>query len=208
MHSYFDLALDKVGTSYFIESEKDEFLNYAQRLLLKEIVFGNNIHQNVPDNNTAFSSEAITALVSEQALTSSASGEIKYSDIDTAINGKVYHVSTVLRKDSSGSNRSCRYTEVNDYAAVLDNAFKEPTDKHPIYRNIGSALKIDPQTSAECTLTVIRLPKEMSLSGGQDSELLETTHEKLVYMALVQAGINLREAEFYQMIKQEEVSES
>jgi len=219
MHSFMDLVLDKVDSPYFEANEKDEFINFSQQNLFNGIVRGNgaqtpqgSIKENIgsidgPDN-VAFNSEAISAMVQELTIDSDSSGAISYTSINSSLptGTSFYHLSTVLRNDTDGKLRSCRYVEINDYAATLSNALKMPTDKDPIYRNIGSAIHADPKTAVSFTLTVYRTPKDVSAT--QDSELLVNTHEKIVYGALVHAGINLREAEFYQMIKQESTTEA
>lgn len=213
MHSYFDLALDKVGSPYFEESEKDEFLSFSQRLLFNGIIRGNGSSQGIQNvgtidtvDNSAFSSEAVSAMVEEVSLSSSLNGVISYSSINDIVATEFYHLSTVFRKDSSNKDRKCRYVEVNDYSSTLANSFKEPTDKFPIYRNISSGVHVDPKSKADFTLTVYRTPKD--IDSSQDSEMLESTHEKIIYNALVQAGINLREVDFYQMVKQESNTEA
>lgn len=217
MHSYFDLALDKAGSPYFEDTEKDEFLNFAERLLFNGIVRGGGqvatqgvISQNVGSidglENSSFSSEAISACVEEVTISSDSTGKITYAAINAIVPTEFYHLSTILRTGSDSADRSCRYVEINDYAATLSNALKVPTDKDPIYRNIGSAIHVDPKTAADFVLTVYRTPR--GISATQDSELLESTHEKIIYNALVQAGINLRESDFYQMVKQESTTEA
>lgn len=225
-HDFFDEIIDKVGSPYLTDDEKDLLFNRAQISVLEDLVYNRRIkdprdspmNQGNPSTgfeNTEFSAEAIKNLIVEipdGLLATSTGGRINYSSIETLFPKatKIYHISNLARKSSGGLMKSARYVRHNDYYSALGNVFKAPSDDHPIRRHFDSYIQIDPKVSGvDVEMTVIRFPEEMDLATSVGSELSEQVHNNIVFQALRYAGVSIRDMqEFWQPQVNEEQKEA
>lgn len=211
MHSLFKLIVDKVGSPYFTDSEIDEFLNAAQGSLLEDYVYNRNmkdkrmqlpLKEADPESgfeNVAFLNEYISNLVTEISVVTDAQGQIPYAAIDASLPTSMYNLVNIARKDDNDVFRNVRYWRHNDYWRLKDNTLKTFDDENPAHLKYDDYIQVLPVAEGtDIDLTVIRYPRDIKLdedtpANNQDSELSESSHDEIVYMALELAGISIRE---------------
>lgn len=213
--SYFDLLQDKFNSPYFTEAEKERFFNSAQIEFVNGIIFDEYFpSSSAGERGAMVSSTAESTVQGQEALetiteidvpvNTSATGVVSRSDVATALTAlsaptteymHVMSVSTATAANVSYSpERIVRFVRANDFIRFQQNEYKKATNSDPVYRVFSGGIKVNPVVNAEPLLiTLIRLPREVSISGGTDSELPEFTHQRIIAIAIELAGIASRD---------------
>lgn len=89
-----------------------------------------------------------------------------------------------------------KFVKHNDYLAFVRNYFKRGKAKKPIYTLRADGLKFDPvDASNTLTLTIIKHPKLLSLTGPINPELDDQAMYNIIMIALKFAGVSTRDEE-------------
>jgi hypothetical protein len=116
-HDHIDNLLDKAGTAYFTDGEKNQFLDLAVMEYTKGLV--NSLESD------AQSMEKIAPLVVKSAALVQSSGVITLSDLPTT----VYHVLRVYTVTNSYTVNIMSY---NEYSTAKDDPFHKPDATNPV----------------------------------------------------------------------------
>lgn len=169
-------------------------------------------------------SEDFSALIHEPlTLTPSATGRIQIDDIraflpqiNVRIDGEplldirqayIHKILSVRRWWSEKAKyRKCTHILHNEYPVVADDALRMPIEKYPIYRNFSGYLQVDPQSSNQCEVVVLREPAYMWLNPSvaghtQDPEVSDKLMIYVIFEALILAGVGVRDGQMYSMIQ-------
>lgn len=217
MHRRFDLIIDKTGNPYFTSNEKDSFLQRG------EIDAVNSFFGNPKDRYEAEQSDKdvgrIRSLIEEIETTSDYLGRILDTTVNDLLSTEVMYylniaVSGADNGCDTGSFNKSRFVRHNDFFAHQNNEFKKGTQEYPVHRYFNGYLKVTPSNEEKVYLTACRYPVKVTLDDPDDlgvagvnavsSELPDKFHDEVLMYALRSAGINIREAEFFQMINQEQ----
>ena len=217
MVTYFDTLQDKASSAYFSDAEKELFLNRAQIIFIEEMVNSDidgklNFYErgNVETRsieNTLGSTDALAPLIvtdmenidgSNTRLATSSSGNLTKDDIDAAIT-QSSSKSTGLMKvlafavdDGDTYFKPTKYVRQNDLYKFLQNDFLIPTSSSPIWTNHRENFKFYPKEVMNIVASAIRYPEPMVV-GTTGCELPDFTHDKIVSIALNEAGLGSRD---------------
>lgn len=204
MHELFDIVQDKFNEDYFVDDEKDVFLNHAQQLVVNEIIFGeyypNGVNLPVAIEINSINSELLSEIiVGDLPVSCNADGNLEKVAINSAIQseyGSDTSYAIILSIFSGGNatsinpNVAIGYIPHNNISAFRNNDFKKPSSSKPYYRHAGNTLIIEPSApNEELLVSLIRYPKKVSKLSGTDCELSYMIHEKVVAVALEYAGV-------------------
>jgi hypothetical protein len=201
MHDYFDLIQDKANEPYFLASEKDDFINRAQEKFVNNIVFRDILGKaDVPkgtqaiygNENDLMSNEILKTLITvDKGVDTDAGGsKLEY----TSIGSKLMHI---LGIRTSGSNsgditkgKTLRFIRHNDQGRFEENTFKKGTTSKPYYKIGDDGVYLYPITGTveNLLITFLNKPTDVALNGSA-CELPDYTHEKVLKIALSEAGI-------------------
>jgi hypothetical protein len=218
MHDFFDLMLDKYNAPGYIAVEKDDFINRAQEELVNSIVFGDYLtNKQSPRGQAALyeiedrvqSSEVIRPLIvaDQNSFFASATNSnlLSYNTLDTIADTdetgtKFLHILRIrVSATNSGdyaAGKFVKFLRHNDLGRFYENSYKAPTVNKPYYVVAGDGLRSHPATgkTEQVIVSIIRSPRNVSLSGAVDSELPVNTHKRIVAIALELAGVALADA--------------
>lgn len=214
-HRLFDLWFDKTGSPYYTSDEKDIFINRGLYSFI-------NKHFNESPSQlmerTIRDSDDLSELIVPVTTTTNVNGEIVYSDLSVAMNGReILHILNASRagtKDCKDIMRMARYVRHNDYLAQKDNPFKQPTDRWPIHLDFRDYIKFYPVGETNVEMVVLLVPLQASLDDSGDTgqrgpnavdlEISESVVTEVIYLALKHAGVSVREVDFYQLAASQE----
>lgn len=199
-HAYFDLLLDKTGSSYFTDAEKDSFLTQASIEFVKrhlpsaenqglnfdiDQINYNNIYTLIySTGSTSMSTSGVVTVAAMQALLNTASGSTE----------PFMGIGAVSWTKSS-ITYPVKYTKQNNWFSYLRNSFKAGAT-NPRYRFDKTNITFYPiDTTATISFVLLKQPKATSLSGGVTIELPEHTHKSIVELAASLAATSLRDGE-------------
>ncbi len=188
-HDWFDLLQDKFNAPYFIDTEKDQFINRAQVELVNDVVYRQLFPSVRGDERGPVTLSSIESSISGTeilqplieidkavATGSTSDSQIDTGDINAAIGGVSMHV---LSLESNGSTftagRFVRFVRHNDYIRLKQNQFRAPSDRNPVYRIMSDGIAVEGGTTLSSAenfkVTVLRYPAPVSItiySDGQD----------------------------------------
>ena len=216
MHQWIDIIVDKVGSPYFTDNEKDLAIQRA------EIKFVNGFFNRLIDThnaeNTSVDEDMIYPLIEAVEVDSNPKGSIKFSDINTAIDtlkndGNTYKFMYILRVEqgalncaTTGAYYPSRFVRHNDRGRLEANYFKMSTSTDPSHSYLSDSLSVYPKDrNSSARITVVRYPLKVYKAQSQEevsvnSEMPDLTHNAILYSALEYLGIAIRENDFYQMV--------
>jgi hypothetical protein len=197
MVDYFDLLQDKYGSPYFTTAEKERWLIQAEWDLIAQFLPKDGGEINVELNaNTWMVFNPISYPLTANM---NGSGAITKTTLESALAVALGFTSKIIRPlaitwTSGVVTKPVKFTRFNNWATFLRNVFKVPTEDFPRYYENASSYIISPiDTGATITVTVLRAPRPMSVSGGFTSELSEVFHNDIVSRALELAGVGSRD---------------
>ena len=215
LHSFFDLISDKVGSPYFTSSQKDTFFQQAVTHFINQ--YFKNPSSHVMED-THIDLEDVHTLVTQVNTRTDVNGNVNFSDINSSLpDGKEWMYFLACGRGSSleckGEKYKSRWVRHNDYYVQKRNAFKKPEVTKPIHRYFNDYLKFEPKGETSVEIVILMRPNEVTLDDPNDSyqrgpnavdlDLPDKVFNEIVYLALTQAGINLRENEFYAAVERE-----
>jgi hypothetical protein len=231
----FDLICDKVGSDYFSESEKEDFINRAQYSVIDMLLFPQRRNQEKKDKDSfeyAYQNSMVQGLSQlhvnlSTAITNSTS--VTFSAIASAIVGdfevasQPYRIiNVILPNDEVGAlpEWSAKFTATRSGSnSIYKNLrFGKNTDvryaTYTIEQTVGDADDRSIVWSAPITtndtigLELIRTPVPFDISTSQTCEVDAIWHNEILFRALQLAGIAIREGEFYEMVNIEQTKEA
>lgn len=214
-HKIFDLWVDKTASPYFTSDEKDIFLN-------RGIVEFINDHFDTKNPHRAEASirdvEELTELIEfVENIRTNAEGKLFTTEIQSALDGREYDYLLSASRASSvecgGEQRKSRFVRHNDWLSQKDNTYKKPTEKYPTHRIFNKYLQFNPVGEASIELVVLKKHLEVTLDDSSntgargtnavDIELSDSQANRIIFLALREAGVSIREREFYDMVTNE-----
>lgn len=220
LHRVFDLWIDKTSSPYFTSNEKDLFINNAVREWLNKY-FNPNTSSHQLEKFQYDLSDVEELVPMPITLDSTSNGLVTRKSIEANLNeGRSYsyilRVGRAKSKECGGQFKKVRWVSHNDYLAQQDNSFKKATEDYPIYTIYKDGLVVEPKAEVKVEITVLLQPLKVSLddsdntfergSNAVDLDVSEKCFNEIVYLALKQAGISIRETEFYQITGNESIS--
>lgn len=214
-HTLFDLWFDKTGSPYYTSDEKDLFIKQGVYHFINKHFNEGKTHV---AERTIRDVEDLDELIYPFSARTDSQGRLYDSVSETALNGReimyVLNASRASSTECGGEQLKARYVRHNDYLSQVTNSYKKPTEKYPIHRIFNGYTKFDPSGEANVAMTVLVKPLSPTLDdptnssvrglNAVDIELPEEVTNELVYLALRQAGVSVREIDFYQMVSGEE----
>lgn len=215
LHSYFDLWVDKTGSPYFTSSQKDQFLQRAA------VQFVNQYLKNPSSHileDTHVDTEDVHTLIERVEITSQDNGRINFSDLNDALptDKEWMYFLAVGRgadKDCGNVKYKSRWMKHNNKYAQNRNDFKKPEAEYPVHEYYSEFMELRPSGANSTEITVLVYPNKITLDDPDDTfergpnavdlDLPDKVFNEIVYLALSQAGINMREQEFYAAVERE-----
>ena len=210
MHQWIDIIVDKVGSPYFTDNEKDLAIQRA------EIKFVNGFFNRLIDTynaeNTSVDEDMIYPLIEAVEVDSdpTRNGYILFSDINDALTTDFMYILRVEQGASNcattGAYYPSRFVRHNDRGRLEANYFKMSTSTDPSHSYLSDSLSVYPKDrNSSARITVVRYPLKVYKAQSQEevsvnSELPDLTHNAILYSALEYLGIAIRENDFYQMV--------
>lgn len=201
IHDFFDVVQDHYNEPYFLDGEKDSFINRAQEQFVNNIIFrdilGEKDNPKGPQaiygaEDSIFSNEILSPLITvDKSISSNASGsKVLYTDISA----NLMHVFFLRASSSNTGNitntKKLRFIRFNDEGAFEDNTFKKGSTSKPYYKIGSDGIYLYPVTGATelMNITYIDKPTDVEL-GVQECIMPSYTHKKIVTLALGIAGV-------------------
>lgn len=212
VHKVFDLWVDKVQSPYFTSDEKDTFIQRGLYNLINKYFMEAPTHMM---ERTMRDVEDFSELIVELDAKTDATGRLTDAVTQTALSGRsiMYVLNASLSSDCGDSYAKARFMRHNDYYAQFNNSFKKPEVGYPVYRFFNGYTKFDPEGVNDIKMAAIIEPELPTLDdptssgnrGGSavDVEVSQNLFNELVYLSLTEAGVAMREGDFYQMVSQE-----
>ena len=215
LQSFFDLWLDKVGSPYFTSGQKDQFLQRAVVQFVNQYLKHPSTHML---EDTHVDTEDVHTLIHTAEVVANADGIVSFSDVNAALpTGKEWMyfmaVGRGTAKDCGGEKFKSRWVKHNNYFAQKRNTFKKPAPEYPIHRYFSDHIKLEPSGQVSTDIVVLVYPNKVTLDDPNDTfvrgtnaidlDLPDKVFNEIVYLALTQAGVNLREQEFYAAVERE-----
>lgn len=206
MANWFDILQDKHGSAYFTTYEKNLFLNRAQIELVNELLpYDIRKSDTVNLEISQDSISKISPLIYELPyLNMSSSGIITKAAVNTALDamtsGAIMWRPLAIGFEYGALKLPIKYTRHNDKWEFEKNFFKKPSLNNPKVRETYNAYLFSPiYPGAKIFFTILKYPSEVDISGPTDSELPDSTHNRLVAIALEFAGFGSRDVLMSQM---------
>lgn len=216
LHQVFDLWIDKVGAPYFTSGQKDMFLRKASIQFVNKFFKNPSLHT---QEETYIDTEDLHPLIYNVPLRTNTSGEVFYTDINNNLpKNWMYMLAVYAKGDEMCGDEMfrSRWMRHNSFAIQSGNSFKKPEYNHPVHRYYSNKIKFSPSEERVVSFTVIVYPNEVSLddptnsgvrgTNAVDLDLPERVFDEVVYLALTQSGVNMREQDFYAMTGREAIN--
>lgn len=215
LHSYFDLWVDKTGSPYFTSEQKDQFLQRAAVHFVNQYLKNPSSHVL---EDTHVDTEDVHTLIQTVEITSQADGRVNFSDLNAALpTGKEWMyflaVGRGTAKDCGNTLFKSRWMKHNNKFAQSRNTFKRPEPEYPVHEYYSDHMLFKPAGANSTEITVLVYPNKITLDDPMDTfqrganavdlDLPDKVFNEIVYLALSQAGINMREQEFYAAVERE-----
>lgn len=201
MHGYFDLLIDKVGTSYFTAAEKDNFINAAHTEYIKGVLPSNEGGVLNVEFSQLVASNIHPLFYETAALNMGAGATITKSAVQSALNIAssstdplmyVLNVSWTKGADTY----PVRYTRHNEWYEFGANRFKRGSETQPRYKFDATTFTFSPlDQAASIKFTLLKTPRKVQLFPAISSEMPDDTHKAIVEIAVKLAVFALREGQ-------------
>lgn len=197
MHEYMDLLLDKAGTSYFIDEERDRFINMAQLEYVKRALPSSEGGVVNVEYNQLVANNLLPLMYQTGALAMNGSGVITKTAAQTALNTVtdseepfIYVLNVSLT--SEGVTYPVRYTRHNDWYEFENNHFKRASSTSPRYKYDAVNFTFAPANpAASVYFTFLKHPQDVNRNQAIDCEMPEHTHKTIVELAANLAMVSL-----------------
>jgi hypothetical protein len=206
MLDWFDLLQDKYGSPYYTDDQKLQFLSRAQYEYLKPILKDNEGGQLTFENDQNIASNVWPLIFELGPYTMDTNGRVLRSAVVSSLVSASGHATADILRVASveflkgGKRYPCKFMRHNDKAAFEENYFKKPSESNPKYMIESAIFKFRPVDSYPAIyITVLKTPRDLSLSPVVNSELPIDTHNEIVAYALQFAGVGSRDEMLLQM---------
>lgn len=216
-HRLFNLWIDKTSSPFFSSDDIDSFLNQAIKEFINDHFDGKSPHR--AEATIRDVEELRELMVPVSGIRTDTVGKITDTVINTAItpsNRKFDYIlsaSKASSKECGGQQRKSRFVRHNDWLAQKDNSYKMPTEEYPTHRLFRDFIQFNPATESNVEFVVLMKhvivtlddPNNTGSPGGShvDIEFSDTNSNRIVFLALRQAGVSLREREFVELVTNE-----
>jgi hypothetical protein len=192
LHKDFDLLQDKTGSAYVEPAEKDRFFLLAQQQLLSEWTA---LRQDPSQNpeKTRKLSELLQPLFRPIAPFTWNGGLVTYASLENALGRQIRHLEEVSRDEVP-----CAHVRNSQWRLLRRMPLKNPTARHPLFRQHSGALEVLPTGPAQLSFTALLEPLVPRL-GVQDVELHHAARLDLLVRALLLSGVPLRDQELMKL---------
>ena len=210
IYKRFIYIVDKFGDPSFTDVEFSTHWNNAQDLVFLETF--NSSRQRGQDGKLQYAFEMSEtdadkwrSLVKPLTINTDNTGKLTLADIETALGDrKVFHLSA---KQFGG--KMAVYVRHNDYSRWLENGFLKFNATAPWVRIFDDHYQFYPQQQGEATLACVLYPRPVVLdfeqpSNNVDVDLTWSAAMDVLFKTCQMAGIQIREAQFYEMTKDQE----
>tara|TARA_R100000742_G_C4237188_1_gene57570 strand:- start:155 stop:775 length:621 start_codon:yes stop_codon:yes gene_type:complete len=188
-YAHIDNLLDKTGTAYFIDTEKNQFLDLAVLEYTKGLI-------NTLESD-AQSMEKIAPLIVKSQSLAQSSGVITLP-VDTAAAGDVpelFSVYHILRAYTAINNYSINIMSYNEYNAVKNNPFNKPDTKNPIGLLRAGSMDIIGNTE-NVYLEYIKIPENTHTAGENLGGYGVNSGEEIVNIAVRKMMLSLEDPRY------------
>ena len=215
LHEIFDLWLDKVDAPYFTSNQRDKFLQRASIQFLNQY-FKNPSSHVLEDTHVDL--EDVHSLVYPVRLISDEQGRVNFTDINGGLpTGKewMYFLNAARGKtaDCKDAVTASRWVRHNEFYTQQRNDLVKAESEYPIHRYFSDYMQFNPSGRVAVEVTVLMKPNALTLDDPNDTrtrganavdlDLPDKVFNEIVYLALIQAGVNMREQEFYASAERE-----
>lgn len=214
MLDWFDIIQDKSDSPFFNEAEKLQFLNRAQTKFVNEYIqayFTSSRYPRIGAKANSSVEESILGLevlnpliIPDISVSSDANGKITHDSINSglqAITSDTTEFIAILSvgRESGANEYPVRFVRHNDKLYFKNNVFKKGTATDPVYTLSDNSVKFDPVGIATYNFTVLKEPVQMETGTPTNSELPAFVHDRIIAIALDDAGVSSRDAALLQM---------
>lgn len=208
-HELFNLWIDKTSSPYFEDSEIDLFLNRSIIEFINDHFDTKPVHRAEASIRDVEELRQLIEVVDD--LRTDSNGKIKDSEINDSLKdgsvdrefSYILSASKASSKECGGEQRKSRFVRHNDWLAQKDNTYKKPTEEYPTHRLFNKYIQFNPATESNVEFVVLKKHLTVSKTGSIGIELSDKSANKIIFMALRQAGVSIRETEFYGMAANE-----
>tara|TARA_R100000995_G_scaffold70727_2_gene39343 strand:- start:22685 stop:23350 length:666 start_codon:yes stop_codon:yes gene_type:complete len=210
-HKLFNLWIDKTASPYFTDDEIDLFLNRAIVEFVNDHFDTKPVHRAEASIRDVEELRELIEIVDD--VRTDSNGKIKDTEINESLTGAgatdrefsyILSASKASSKECGGEQRKSRFVRHNDWLAQKDNTYKKPTEEYPTHRLFNGYIQFNPATESNVEFVVLKKHLEVSKASTDSKiELSDKAANKIIFMALRQAGVSLREEDFYGMATNE-----
>lgn len=200
MHNWFDILQDKYQSPYFTNTEKDTFLNRAQIEYINSLLPDKEGQEsNLEENSHLLENLSPLIFQLSTSLNMDASGFVLDSAIQTLLDTESSSTELFMKIlnvyiEISGVEYPVKYVRHNDFYKFQTNDFKRASTSLPQYRRLSGKFAFSPiDISNNIYFTLLKYPREVSLSSTINSELPESTHNNIISIGIDLAGIASRD---------------
>lgn len=203
LHDLLLVELDKYGNPYFTDSEIDGFLNRAIIGVVKDVFDNYDVKRqtggkmNVGYEHDSSVSMDLSDLVTEASGAMSILGVITRAQIDAIIGGgRTYLRIISLQTELNGFLNPAMFLRNHERARFKTNYYTAPGDCTVYYSIQQDRLLILPDDELfDYSITVLREPVKVSLSGAVNSDLGYAMRERVITRAFEIASVSIRDQE-------------
>jgi hypothetical protein len=203
---YFLVLQDKYGSPSVTQSEVVDFLNHGINEYLNRIFPDNEgavVNFEQDKNVTA----TIQPLIYTFAATTAGTGLLTTAALNTLLatdsgigSAEFFRVGDI-GLTFGGITYPVKYVRSNNLWAFSRNYFKKPSLTRPKYELISKGILVYPAGTQTLTISVIKKPKVLSLTGPVNPELEDYVMYSVIAIALQLAGVSTRDEAIIQDIR-------
>lgn len=202
VYNRFLVIIDRAGDPSIEDYEFTEQFNLSNLSVFKDRFGNDRLRDQSGNSQYAWEmSDTDTVkwqpLIVEETLNTNANGNVTISDIETKVQGKIYHIK-FARKDTNGEFRYCRFVRQNDSGIQYQNSFKKYSDKFPTWQGFKDYYQIFPNGESVLKFVVIKYPDELVLdfnnpANNKPTNMTDSVIDEVLWRMAAQYGIQIRE---------------
>lgn len=164
-----------------------------------------------------------------EIIKSSNLGNITRAELNTATSREVLHIISGSKSSVSNNSQSVSFytnngceiditpssgtiTDVRNNLSILsfvrapdwfqriNNTYYSPDERNVLYTVSETGWRVLPSTAGTYNLIVVVQPRDVNFASSVSCELPADTHHYITYLALVHAGVSIREQDFAKMV--------
>jgi hypothetical protein len=147
--------------------------------------------------NTATSRDVLHIVSGQKSSTSTSTATVTvYTNDGCALDITPTNTSV---SDVRNNSSVLTFTRASEFYQRTNNTFYAPDERNVIYTVSAGDWKVLPATAGTYSLIVIVRPVDVNITTPVNCELPADTHHYITYLALVHAGVAIREQDFAKM---------